>query len=89
MLRFRLPLFLAVHGLRASRRSAGSAFQAAKHRARVQRKPEGSLKSMVENLWSGLRCEAERRRNGRGSLKTRNAVMPAWAKILFDIQEQA
>jgi hypothetical protein len=42
---------------------------------------------MVENLWSGLRCEAERRRNGRGSLKTRNAVMPAWAGILFDIQE--
>lgn len=87
MLRFRLPLFLAVHGLRTSRRSAGSAFQAAKHRARVQRKPEGSLKSMVENLWSGLRCEAERRGNGRGSLKTRNAVMPAWAGILFDIQE--
>ena len=87
MLRFRLPLFLSVHGLRTIRRSAGSAFQAAKHRARVQRKPEGSLKSMVENLWSGLRCEAERRGNGRGSLKTRNAVMPAWAGILFDIQE--
>jgi hypothetical protein len=87
MLRFRLPLFLAAHGLRASRRSAGSAFQAAKHRARVQRKPEGSLKSMVENLWSDLRWEAERRGNGRGSLKTRNTVTPAWARILFDIQE--
>jgi len=49
-LRFRLPLFLAAHGLRASSRGAGSAFQAAKHRARVQRKPEGRLKSMVENL---------------------------------------